>query len=183
VDELKLMDKARDCFYQTETAVSGFREAEPPAAQEIQDCSPPCSAFSRALERMPQTRSRPDARSQCWNESAKTLLARHHSIGAACHARARTGEETDWARIVVLHGALAELTPWPVMQLIRALALAMLSGPAVDIELFDKLTSEPALSTNHLLPSVSGNLLGRRMPATMPAPTIRTLTTATRKAS
>ena len=78
---------------------------------------------------------------------------------AACHARARTAEETDWARIVGLYGALAELTPSPVVELNRAVALAMLFGPAAGIELIDKLTLEPALRTYHLLPSVRGDLL------------------------
>ena len=78
---------------------------------------------------------------------------------AACHARARTGEETDWARIVALYGALAELMPSPVVQLNRAVALAMLSGPAAGLELIDTLTLEPALRTYHLLPSVRGDLL------------------------
>jgi RNA polymerase sigma-70 factor (ECF subfamily) len=78
---------------------------------------------------------------------------------AACHARARTGGETDWARIVSLYGALAELAPSPVVQLNRAVALAMLSGPAAGLELIDKLTLEPALRTYHLLPSVRGDLL------------------------
>jgi predicted RNA polymerase sigma factor len=78
---------------------------------------------------------------------------------AACHARARTGEETDWTRIVTLYGALAELMPSPVVQLNRAVALAMLSGPAAGLELIDTLTLEPALRTYHLLPSVRGDLL------------------------
>ena len=78
---------------------------------------------------------------------------------AACHARARTGEETDWARIVGLYGALAGLTPSPVVELNRAVALAMLFGPAAGLELIDKLTSEPALKAYHLLPSVRGDLL------------------------
>jgi predicted RNA polymerase sigma factor len=78
---------------------------------------------------------------------------------AACHATARTAEETDWARIVRLYGALAELTPSPVVLLNRAVALAMLSGPAAGLELIDTLTSEPALRTYHLLPSVRGDLL------------------------
>jgi RNA polymerase sigma factor (sigma-70 family) len=78
---------------------------------------------------------------------------------AACHARARTGKETDWARIVGLYGALAELTPSPVVQLNRAVALAMLFGPAAGLELIDKLTLEPALKAYHLLPSVRGALL------------------------
>jgi RNA polymerase sigma factor (sigma-70 family) len=78
---------------------------------------------------------------------------------AACHARTRTGEETDWGRIVRLYDALAELTPSPVVQLNRAVALAMLFGPAVGLELIDRLTSEPALKAYHLLPSVRGDLL------------------------
>ncbi len=78
---------------------------------------------------------------------------------AACHARARTGDETDWARIVGLYGALAELTPSPVVELNRAVALAMLFGPAAGLELVDALASEPALKSYHLLPSVRGDLL------------------------
>jgi RNA polymerase sigma-70 factor (ECF subfamily) len=78
---------------------------------------------------------------------------------AACHARARTGDETDWARIVGLYGALAELTPSPVVELNRAVALAMLFGPAAGLELIDNLASEPALKAYHLLPSVRGDLL------------------------
>src|SRR5262245_26230054 len=80
---------------------------------------------------------------------------------AACHGRARTGAETDWARIVALYGTLAELMPSPVVQLNRAVALAMLSGPAAGLEVVDKLTAEPALSTYHLLPSVRGDLLNK----------------------
>jgi RNA polymerase sigma factor (sigma-70 family) len=78
---------------------------------------------------------------------------------AACHARARAGGETDWARIVGLYGALAELTPSPVVELNRAVALAMLFGPAAGLELIDKLGSEPALKAYHLLPSVRGDFL------------------------
>src|SRR4030088_43072 len=78
---------------------------------------------------------------------------------AACHARARTGGETDWARIVGLYGALAELTPSPIVELNRAVALAMLFGPGAGLELIDKLGSEPALKAYHLLPSVRGDLL------------------------
>jgi RNA polymerase sigma-70 factor (ECF subfamily) len=80
---------------------------------------------------------------------------------AACHARARTGEETDWARIVGLYGALAELTPSPVVELNRAVALAMLLGPAAGLALVDKLAAEPALRAYHLLPSVRGDLLSK----------------------
>jgi RNA polymerase sigma factor (sigma-70 family) len=78
---------------------------------------------------------------------------------AACHARARTADQTDWARIVGLYGALAELTPSPVVELNRAVALAMLFGPAAGLEVVDALTSEPALEAYHLLPSVRGDLL------------------------
>src|SRR5262245_7407434 len=78
---------------------------------------------------------------------------------AACHARARTPEKTDWARIVGLYGALAEITPSPIVELNRAVALAMLFGPAAGLEVVDALASEPALEAYHLLPSVRGDLL------------------------
>ncbi len=78
---------------------------------------------------------------------------------AACHARALTPDQTDWARIVGLYGALAELAPSPVVELNRAVALAMLFGPAAGLDLVDALTSEPALKNYHLLPSVRGDLL------------------------
>ena len=78
---------------------------------------------------------------------------------AACHARARTPDETDWARIVALYDALAELVPSPVVQLNRAVAVGMASGPAAGFELTEKLTSELSLRNYHLLPSVRGDLL------------------------
>jgi RNA polymerase sigma factor (sigma-70 family) len=78
---------------------------------------------------------------------------------AACHARAHSPEETDWARIVSLYDALAELTPSPVVQLNRAVAVSMASGPAAGFELTEKLTSESSLKHYHLLPSVRGDLL------------------------
>src|SRR6516165_8342117 len=78
---------------------------------------------------------------------------------AACHARARRPEETDWARIVGLYGALAELTPSPIIDLNRAVALAMLFGPEAGLEVVEALRSEPALQRYHLLPSVRGDLL------------------------
>jgi RNA polymerase sigma-70 factor (ECF subfamily) len=77
----------------------------------------------------------------------------------ACHARARTAEETDWARIVGLYGALAELAPSPVVELNRAVALGMLLGPAAGLEVVDALASEPSLRAYHLLPSVRGDFL------------------------
>ncbi len=80
---------------------------------------------------------------------------------AACHARARTPEETDWARIAALYEALAQLAPSPVVELNRAVALAMAFGPATGLELVDALTSEPSLKGYHLLPSVRGDLLAK----------------------
>ena len=78
---------------------------------------------------------------------------------AACHARARTPGETDWARIVALYEALAQLAPSPVVELNRAVAVAMALGPAAGLALIDALTSEPSLKAYHLLPSVRGDLL------------------------
>ena len=78
---------------------------------------------------------------------------------AACHARARTPEETDWPRIVTLYAALAQLAPSPVVELNRAVAVAMALGPAAGLELVDGLTAERSLENYHLLPSVRGDLL------------------------
>jgi predicted RNA polymerase sigma factor len=78
---------------------------------------------------------------------------------AACHARARTAAGTDWARIVGLYGALAELAPSPIVELNRAVALAMHMGPAAGLAIVDGLRGEPALARYHLLPSVRGDLL------------------------
>ena len=78
---------------------------------------------------------------------------------AACHARARTAAETDWPRIAALYDALAQLTPSPVVELNRAVALGMAFGPAAGLELVDELTSEPSLKSYYLLPSVRGDLL------------------------
>ncbi len=78
---------------------------------------------------------------------------------AACHARARTPEETDWPRIVALYDALAQLAPSPVVELNRAVAVGMAFGPAAGLELVDALESEPALRSYYLLPSVRGDLL------------------------
>jgi len=80
---------------------------------------------------------------------------------AACHARARTAAETDWARIAALYDALAQLVPSPVVKLNRAVAIAMAFGPAAGLELVDALTSEPSLEEYHLLPSVRGDLLAK----------------------
>ncbi len=78
---------------------------------------------------------------------------------AACHARARTAEETDWARIVALYDALAQLTPSPIVELNRAVAVSMAFGAAQGLELVDELLDEPALKNYHLLPAVRGDLL------------------------
>ncbi|MEJ1098195.1 MULTISPECIES: RNA polymerase sigma factor [unclassified Pseudoxanthomonas] len=78
---------------------------------------------------------------------------------AACHARARTAEETDWTRIAALYNALSQLTPSPVVELNRAVALSMAFGPATGLELVDQLTGEASLKRYHLLPSVRGDLL------------------------
>ena len=80
---------------------------------------------------------------------------------AACHARARTAEETDWARIAALYETLARLAPSPVVELNWAVALSMAFGPAVGLALVEELTSEPSLRQYHLLPSVRGDLLAK----------------------
>jgi RNA polymerase sigma factor (sigma-70 family) len=78
---------------------------------------------------------------------------------AACHARAPSVARTDWARIVALYDALAQIAPSPVVELNRAVALAMAFGPAVALERVDALMAEPALTRYHLLPAVRGDLL------------------------
>ena len=80
---------------------------------------------------------------------------------AACHARARTPDETDWPRIVALYDALAQIAPSPIVELNRAVAVAMAFGPAAGLELVDELTSEASLAAYHLLPSVRGDLLAK----------------------
>jgi RNA polymerase sigma factor (sigma-70 family) len=99
-----------------------------------------------------------------------TALARAESLGvlgpyglqaaiAACHARARSGEETDWVRMVALYDALAQLQPSPIVALNRAVAVSMAYGPAAGLELVDALRAEPSLKSYHLLPSVRGDFL------------------------
>ena len=78
---------------------------------------------------------------------------------AACHARARTSADTDWARIAALYDALAAVAPSPIVELNRAVALGMAFGPAAGLELADALLGEPQLATYHLLPSVRADLL------------------------
>ncbi|MBX6317798.1 RNA polymerase sigma factor [Pigmentiphaga sp.] len=106
-----------------------------------------------------------------------TALARSEALGgargpyalqaalAACHARARRPEETDWEEIVALYDALAEVAPSPVVELNRAVALGMAFGPQAGLERVDALRNDPALANYHWLPSVRGDLLfklGRR---------------------
>jgi RNA polymerase sigma factor (sigma-70 family) len=100
-------------------------------------------------------------------------LARAESLGgepgpyfiqaaiAACHARARTPAETDWPRIAQLYAELARLTPSPVVELNRAVAVAMAFGPEAGLRLVDELASEPALAGYHLMPTVRGDLLAK----------------------
>jgi RNA polymerase sigma factor (sigma-70 family) len=80
---------------------------------------------------------------------------------AACHARARTPEETDWARIATLYVPLAAMAASPVVELNRAVAVGMAFGPQAGLDLVDQLTSEPSLKAYHLLPSVRGDLLAK----------------------
>jgi RNA polymerase sigma-70 factor, ECF subfamily len=80
---------------------------------------------------------------------------------AACHARAGTPEETDWARIAQLYAELNELTPSPVVELNRAVAIGMAVGPCAGLALVDALTAEPSLQAYHLLPTVRGDLLAK----------------------
>ena len=78
---------------------------------------------------------------------------------AACHARAREPAETDWSRITALYDALAQLSPSPVIELNRAVAVSMAQGPAQALTIIDRLAAEPTLRAYHLLPSVRGDLL------------------------
>jgi RNA polymerase sigma-70 factor, ECF subfamily len=78
---------------------------------------------------------------------------------SACHARAKQASDTDWARIVALYDALVELTQSPVVELNRAVAVAMAFGPAAGLELIDDLANEHALQGYHLVPAARGDLL------------------------
>jgi RNA polymerase sigma factor (sigma-70 family) len=80
---------------------------------------------------------------------------------AACHARARAPEDTDWPRIVALYDALAQAQPSPVVELNRAVAVGMAFGPQAGLDLADRLAQEPALANYHWLPSVRGDLLAK----------------------
>jgi predicted RNA polymerase sigma factor len=78
---------------------------------------------------------------------------------AACHARAPTADQTDWSRIVDLYGRLGELMRSPIVELNRAVAVSMASGPQAGLDLVDAVASDPSLLNYHLLPSVRGDLL------------------------
>jgi RNA polymerase sigma-70 factor (ECF subfamily) len=103
---------------------------------------------------------------------------------AACHARARTPQETDWPRIVGLYEELGRLMPSPVVELNRAVAVAMASGPAAGLDIVDALVSEPSLKAYHLLPSVRGDFLfklGRLVEAQLEFERAASLTRNTRE--
>ncbi len=80
---------------------------------------------------------------------------------AACHARARTADQTDWTRIAALYDALAQVQPSSIVELNRAVAVGMAFGPAAGLEVIDALRGEPSLREYHLLPSVRGDLLAK----------------------
>jgi RNA polymerase sigma factor (sigma-70 family) len=80
---------------------------------------------------------------------------------AACHARARAADQTDWPMIAALYAELAERAPSPIVQLNRAVAVAMAFGPQAGLDIVDTLADEPSLQSYHLLPSVRGDLLGK----------------------
>ena len=80
---------------------------------------------------------------------------------AACHARARTAEETDWPRIAALYETLSAVMPSPVVELNRAVAVGMAFGAQAGLEVVDRLVPEPRLAGYHLLPSVRGDLLSK----------------------
>jgi RNA polymerase sigma-70 factor (ECF subfamily) len=80
---------------------------------------------------------------------------------AACHARARTGAETDWARIAALYDALSQVLPSPIVELNRAVAVSMAFGPGAGLEIVDDLLGEASLKNYHLLPTVRGDLLAK----------------------
>jgi RNA polymerase sigma factor (sigma-70 family) len=80
---------------------------------------------------------------------------------AACHARALSAEETDWVRIAALYEALARISPSPIVELNRAVAIGMAFGPAAGLEMVERIAAEPALGSYHLLPSVRADLLAR----------------------
>jgi RNA polymerase sigma-70 factor, ECF subfamily len=117
-------------------------------------------------------------------ERAEALGGADHPYGlqaaiAACHARARTAEETDWGRIAALYAQLAQITRSPVVELNRAVAIAMAEGPAAGLAIVETLAAEPSLEAYHLLPAVRGDLLfklGRKEEARVELERAATLT-------
>jgi len=142
------------------------------ALMEIQASRMPArtDAQGRAVLLMEQDRSRWDAQMIGRGLAA---LAQSEALGgargpyalqaalAACHARARSADETDWVQIVALYDALEQVAPSPVVALNRAVAVGMAFGPAAGLELVDELEAEPALANYHWLPSVRADLLAR----------------------
>lgn len=101
---------------------------------------------------------------QAWSpyENLDPAMKRRYALQAAiaaCHARAATAEDTDWERIAALYDALSQLAPSPVVELNRAVAVAMAFGPAEGLALADRLLEEPLMAQYHLLPSVRGDFL------------------------
>ena len=95
---------------------------------------------------------------------AESLASRRHRYTlqaaiAACHSRARSGDETDWAQIASLYGELAAVAPSPVVELNRGVAISMAEGPAAGLQIIDALAEEPLLRSYHLLPSARAHLL------------------------
>ena len=96
-------------------------------------------------------------------ESLEGALGRYalQAAIAACHARARTGAETDWQRIAAIYDALAQVAPSPVVELNRGVAVGMAFGPAAGLEIVDALREEKSLQNYQWLPSVRGDLLAK----------------------
>ena len=119
-----------------------------------------CSSIRIAASGI-RARSRAGSRRWCARKSWRADASRPTSCRrriAACHARAATADATEWPLIAALYAALGEIAPSPVVELNRAVALAMAFGPEAGLELVDAIAGDPALSGYHLLPSVRGDL-------------------------
>ena len=123
--------------------------------------SPPGAESERATVGATDGAPGGEARAAAAGDSAGPGLYVLQAAIAACHARAHTPQQTDWPRIAAIYEVLAQLAPSPVVELNRAVAIAMAFGPAAGLELVDALTAEPQLKDYHLLPSVRGDLLTR----------------------
>ena len=102
---------------------------------------------------------------------------------AACHGRALRAEDTDWVRIAALYEALAALSPSPIVELNRAVAVGMAFGAEVGLALLERIATEPALRDYHLLPSVRGDLLAKLGLAEQAAAEFRRAASLTENAS